>query len=197
MGEVALAALLCGFLAGSAAEERYYFDVYDIKRYVRVDCETATHVIEIGLDGKASSRDSIHQALFAAGLAKGKIPAVIMIDRRDDEGKRYEDRYEYEMRRVTGMLGMAYARCTDDWIKAWQARGGMRVVPDGTDDLPAEAWASSACDLSQIVGPNPVVPVFITPELAPELTPELTPQLPSGDVRGVVGVSAPLEPADE
>ena len=177
MGEVAIAAALCGLLAGSAAEERHYFDIQGIKRYVRVDCETETHVIEIGLDGKDSSRDSVHQALFAAHLAKGKIPAVIMIDRSGDDG-RYEGRFEYEMRQVTGMLGMAYARCSEDWIKAWQARGGVRVVPEDTDDLPRESWATSACDLSQIVGPQAVVPEFLTPALP---------------VTGVVGVSAPLD----
>ena len=177
MGEVAIAAALCGLLAGSAAEERHYFDVYDMKRYVRVDCETETHVIEIGLDEKDSARDSVHQALFAAHLAKGKIPAVIMIDRNGADG-RHEGRFEYEMRQVTGMLGMAYARCSEYWIKAWQARGGRRVVPDGTNDLPREAWATSACDLSQIVGPDVVVPAFIKPALP---------------VTGIVGVSAPLD----
>lgn len=177
MGEVAIAAALCGLLAGSAAEERHYFDVYGEKRYVRVDCETDTHVIEIGLDQKPSARDSVHQALFAAHLAKGKIPAVILIDRDGFEG-----RFEYEMRMVTGMLGLAYASCSADWITGWQARGGQRVVPEEADDLPAGGWAASRCDLTQIVGPDPVVPGFITPELP---------------VTGVVGVSAPLDPDGE
>lgn len=181
MGEVAIAAALCGLLAGSQAEERHYFDVYGEKRHVRVDCETDTHVIEIGLDAKSSSRDSVHQALFAARLAQGKIPAVIMIDRDGFEG-----RFEYEMRQVTGMIGLAYASCSADWISAWQARGGQRVVPEEANDLPAggqaAGWAASRCDLTQIVGPDPVVPAFITPELA---------------VTGVVGVLAPLDPDGE
>jgi hypothetical protein len=167
-------------LAGSSAEERHYFDVYDTKRHVRVDCETATHVIEIGLDGKDSARDSVHQALFAAHLATGKIPAVILIDR---DG--YEGRFEYEMRQVTGMLGLAYANCAAAWLEGWTARGGMRVVPDDSNDLPREAWVASRCDLSQIVGPDPVVPGFLVPEL------------PVTGVTGVTGVSAPLDPAGE
>jgi|GEM_PF-1142793 len=174
MGEVTIAAALCGLLAGSAVETNHYFDVNWERRHVEVDCETPTHVIEIGLDQKPDSRDSVHQALLAAYLTDfRKIPAVILIDRDDEEGK-----YELEMRRVTGMLGLAYATCSDKWIKAWQARGGMRVVPDGTNDLPKEAWATSACDLSQIVGPDVVMPEFIKPELP---------------VTGVVGVSAPLD----
>lgn len=185
MGEVALAALLCGYLAGSATEERHYFDVYGFKRYVRVDCETDTHVIEIGLDGTDSARDSIHQALFAAKLSKGKIPAVVLIDQYDEDDERYEGRFEYEMRQVTGMLGMAYVRCSETWIENWRYRRGMRVVPQDENDLPSAGWTSSMCDLSPIVGPNPVVPPFITPEF------------PSDDVTGVVGVSAPLDDASE
>ncbi|WP_167853442.1 hypothetical protein [Roseovarius aestuariivivens] len=37
-------------------------------------------MIEIGLDGKSSARDSLHQALFAEHLT-GKTPVVILIDR--------------------------------------------------------------------------------------------------------------------
>ena len=173
MGEVALAALLCGFLAGGVTEERHYFDIYETKRYVRVDCETATHVIEIGLDEKDSARDSVHQALFAAGLAAGKIPAVILIDRDGFEG-----RFEYEMRAVTGMLGMAYVSCSAGWIEAWTARGGKRVVAADVDDLPQAGWTRSLCDFGPIVGPERVVPPFITPELP---------------VTDLVGVSAPLD----
>lgn len=178
MGEVALAALLCGFLAGSATEERHYFDVYGQKRHVRVDCETDTHVIEIGLDEKASARDSVHQALFAAHLATNKIPAVILIDR---DG--YEGRFEYEMRQVTGLLGMAYVQCSAGWIEAWTARGGRRVVPVLDNDLPEAGWVRSLCDLGAIVGPDAVVPDFIRPDfLGPggAVAPQVT---------GVVGVS--------
>ena len=94
MGEVELAALLCAFLGGSEAETRHHFDVDDRDRHVRVDCETAGHVVEIGLDGTASARDSLHQALFSAHLT-GKSPAIILIDSDGRVG-----RYEHEMRHV-------------------------------------------------------------------------------------------------
>jgi len=174
MGEVALAALLCGYLAGGEVEEYHHFDVIGDDRHIEVDCETPTHVIEIGLDEKPGSRDSVHQALFSAYLTDfEKIPAVILIDRDGVEGK-----YELEMRQVTQMLGLAYASCSAGWIKAWKARGGMRIVPDNTNDLPEAGWTASLCDLAEIIGPEIVVPPFITPDLP---------------VTGVVGVSAPLE----
>ncbi len=179
MGEVSIAAALCGLLAGSAVETNHHFDVNWERRHIEVDCETATHVIEVGLDEKPDSRDSIHQALLAAYLTDlQKIPAVILIDRDGKEGK-----YELEMRRVTGLLGMAYASCSDKWIETWKARGAMRIVPDTMNDLPDGAWPAGLCDLSEIVGPDPVVPAF------------LTPALPADDVTSVVGVSAPLDTA--
>ncbi len=142
MGEVQLAALLCAFLAGSDAETRQYFDVNGLSRYVRVDCETQSHVIEIGLDGKASSRDSVHQALFAASLT-GKIPAVILIDRDGFEG-----RFEYEMRHVAPAAGVVYATCSRGAIERWAATSALR---DGAaNDLPREQ-AGLSCDLSRLL----------------------------------------------
>ncbi|MFN3209092.1 MAG: hypothetical protein ACE369_08840 [Roseovarius sp.] len=116
MGEVELAGLLCAFLSGSAAEQRHYFDVAGMKRYVRVDCETKGHVIELGLDGSASGRDSVHQALFAQHLT-GKAPVVILIDRDGHEG-----RFEFEMRHVTQAAGVLYLRCSEDAIHRWAGR---------------------------------------------------------------------------
>lgn len=157
MGEVELAALLCAFLAGSETETRHYFDDYDQKRYVRIDCETDTHVIEVGLDQKASSRDSVHQALFAAFLT-GKKPMVVLIDRDGFEG-----RFEYEMRQVTRAAGVAYARCSEDFIQRWAATAPFRAAGSDKrlDDLPREASARSQCDLTEGAGaqtrprPNP------------------------------------------
>lgn len=146
MGEVQIAALLCAFLFGGETETRQYFDVNGMKRYVRVDCETPSHVIEIGLDGTASARDSLHQALFFSDLT-GKRPMVILIDQ---DG--YEGRFEYEMRRVTAMTGVAYATCSKDLIVRWAATAGLRgaVPTTGADDLPANA-AATLCDLRELV----------------------------------------------
>ena len=146
MGEVQLAAMLCTFLAGADNETRHYFDVNDMKRYVRVDCETADHVIEIGLDGTASARDSVHQALFAAHLT-GKAPIVIVIDQ---DG--YEGRFEYELRIVSDMAGVAHARCSKAAILRWMESAPARAdtARHGAHDLPSGGNVKAACDLGRI-----------------------------------------------
>lgn len=143
MGEVELAALICAFLAGSADEQRQYFDINGMRRHVRVDCETDTHVIEIALDAKPSARDSLHQALFYAHLT-GKQPLVIIIDR---DG--YEGRFEYELRQTTAMTGMAYASCSEDFVVKWATTRGLRRVEG--DDLPKGSIAQAQCDLGPVL----------------------------------------------
>ena len=143
MNEVALAALLCGFLKGGAAELPHVFDNLGRDRRVRVDCETAELVIEVGLDGRSSARDSVHQAVFAAELT-GKIPLVVLIDTDGSEG-----RYEQETRIVTDRLGVAYANCSEDFIVAWAASSGLRG-PVPRDDLPATTSAR-ACALGAVM----------------------------------------------
>ena len=143
MGEVELAALFCAFLGGSQTETRHYFDSYDMKRHVRVDCETDSHVIEVGLDGKSSARDSVHQALFAAHLT-GKEPVVVLIDR---DG--YVGRFEHEMRLVTKAAGVTYIRCAQDVIVRWAATSGLRGAPRAprADDIPQAGNSAARCDL--------------------------------------------------
>lgn len=143
MSEVALAALLCGFLSGGATEVSQVFDNLGGPRRVRVDCETASHVMEVGLDGRSSARDSIHQAVFAAELT-GKTPIVLLIDTDGVEG-----RYEQETRIVAARLGIAYANCTEDFIVAWAATSPGRG-PQAEDDLPAD-HAARACNLGSVL----------------------------------------------
>ena len=142
MTEIQLTALLCAFLGGGEAETRQYFDVYGMARHVRVDCETPSHVIELGLDGTPSARDSVHQALFAAHLT-GKMPVVLMIDR---DG--YEGRFEYELRHTAPMAGVLYLRCTEAVIVRWAATAPGRGRAQ--DDLPATGNARTVCDLSAL-----------------------------------------------
>ncbi len=142
MGEVELAAMLCAFLGGAEAETHQFFDVNGLSRYIRVDCETPTHVIEIGLDGKSSARDSLHQALFSA-LLTGKSPAVVMIDRDGVEG-----RYEYELRQTSAMAGVGYISCAQDFIVRWRMTGPFRDVTG--DDLPRSTLARSRCNLANL-----------------------------------------------
>lgn len=145
MNEVAVTALLCTLLSGGETETRQYFPNIGEPRHVRIDCETPTHVIEVGLDNTASVRDSLHQALFGAELT-GKIPMVIVID---TDG--VEDRYQYETRIVTRKAGVAYGVCSRDFVQRWVATSPYRAL--GTDkslnDLPVDATARRHCDLGQ------------------------------------------------
>ena len=143
MGEVFLTALMCGFLGAAEAEVTHKFTNQDRTRRIRVDCETDTHVIEVGLDGKSSSRDSLHQAVFAS-LQSGKIPMVMMIDTDGVEG-----RYEQEMREVTTALGVAYATCDAAFIHRWAATAPFRARL-GQTDLPSFETRVTHCDLGPV-----------------------------------------------
>jgi hypothetical protein len=140
--------LLCGLLGGAEPETSHFFDVYGFERprYIRVDCETPTHVIEIGLDGRVSARDSVHQAVLAASFT-GKAPWVILIDTDGAEG-----RYELEMRHVTEYLGIAYTSCSAGFLQSWSASAGLRRPrAPGLSDLPDNPTAASRCPLGQII----------------------------------------------
>ncbi len=150
MGEVAIAAVFCTLLAGGDTEVRHFFDANGVKRHVRVDCETPTHVIEIGLDGSDSIRDSMHQALFSAYLTDyEKIPAVVLVDR---DG--IEDRHELEMRRIVELAGVVFGRCPAGAIERWAATAGMRAIPNTEDDLPGAALSHASCDLDALSLPE-------------------------------------------
>jgi hypothetical protein len=145
MTETEIALLLCGWLAGAEVEGRQYFDNQDGRRHVRVDCETPTHVIEVGLDGTASSRDSVHQAVFASVLT-GKIPMVVLIDRDGVEG-----RYEQEMRLVTDRLGIPYGVCAEAFVTRWRMTQPFRAAArTGADDLPDGAATAARCDIGDV-----------------------------------------------
>ncbi len=148
MTETEIALLLCSLLAGGEPEMRHDFANLGGSRGIRVDCETDSHVIEIGLDGKSSSRDSLHQALFAAELT-GKTPLVVLIDRDGEEG-----RYEYEMRRVAERIGVGYTTCTEDIVVRWHHTRRWRAT-EATHDLPLEGPARSLCNLADLLaGPG-------------------------------------------
>lgn len=120
MGELALSAILCSVLLGGTHQQKLpYSAAYDVS-YVKADCVTDTEVIEVGLDRKRSSMDSIHQALFAAHLS-GKAPKVIMIDTDGREGK-----YEYQVRITAQMAGVAYEAVDKDFLVRWQFSSYLR-----------------------------------------------------------------------
>ena len=143
MNELASTFLLCTLLSGGETETRHYFPNIGEERYVRIDCETPSHVIEVGLDNTPSNRDSVHQAIFA-GILTGKTPMVIVID---TDG--IEDRYQYELREVTKRAGVAYAVCSRDFVRRWVATSPYRELGLDKDlfDLPDEPLAKQHCNL--------------------------------------------------
>ena len=119
MGELGFSAIICSLLLGGQAEVRLPFSVGFDVNYVRSDCVTDTHVVEVGFD-KRSSLDSIQQALFAAHLT-GKTPKVILIDRDGRIGK-----YETRIRATAAMAGVEFESISDDFLIRWQMTSWLR-----------------------------------------------------------------------
>lgn len=119
MNELILAAIFCIQMLGGETEVPHAYTVgYDLHR-IRVDCETETAVIEVGLD-KRRSLDSIHQALFAATLT-GKRPEVMIID---TDGR--EDQFEYQIRTVAAATGVDYRVLDKDFLIRWRMTDYLR-----------------------------------------------------------------------
>lgn len=120
-GEIELAAILCSLVLGGEAGTRHGYDAAGQDHYIVVDCETDTHVIEVGLDSRRGSFDSVHQALFAAHLT-GKAPMVAIID---TNGR--EEAQEYQVETVARSLGVAYGSWTEDALVRMQMTWPFRV----------------------------------------------------------------------
>lgn len=112
MNEAEAILILCAMLGGEP-EVRHTYTIDDGKYHVRLDCETDTHAIEVGLD-KRSSLDSVQQAEFAGWLA-GKEPMVILIDRDGVEGA-----IEYRVKTAARRMGVVYRTYSDDFLLRWQ-----------------------------------------------------------------------------
>ncbi len=119
MSEALLAPILCALLLDGTSEARQpYSAAYDLT-YIKVDCITGTHVIEVGLDTR-SSYDSLHQALFAAHLT-GLTPMVVMIDTDGREGAA-----EYQVRTTAEIAGVEYRVYDKDFLLRWQMTDWLR-----------------------------------------------------------------------
>lgn len=112
--EVELAAILCGLIMGGASEVRHDYVAAGRDHHVRIDCETATHVIEVGFDATRSSLDSLHQALFAAELT-GKLPMIVVIDTNG-----IEEAVEYQLETVARRMGVSYLTVDEAFLVRWQ-----------------------------------------------------------------------------
>ena len=142
MTEIYYIGLLCTLLGGGDEEARRTFEMISEgkDRWIRVDCETHTHVIEVGMDGDSSLRDSVHQATFASILT-GKRPMVVIIDRDGILG-----RYEREIADVAEVLQIAYARCAAGFLESWSATTGSgRARTRAGHDLPLDPTLSGRC----------------------------------------------------
>lgn len=113
MNEAGFIAILCGMILGGSEEPRLDFvGSYDLlgaaqENHAYIDCETDTHVIEVGLD-KRSSLDSLQQAVFAS-VHTGKTPKIIIIDRDGDVG-----RWETRIRTAARAVDVEFELISDD-----------------------------------------------------------------------------------
>jgi hypothetical protein len=122
--ETELTLALCAFLLGGEVEVRHDFTLAEDRSHIRVDCETDSHVYEVGLDGKSSSYDSVVQALFAAELT-GKLPAIVIIDTNG-----VEDHEEYRVRVAARAAGVSYLTVDRDLLIRWQMTWPFRLRKD-------------------------------------------------------------------
>ena len=93
--------IYCDLIGGKTEVRHNYTTAAGETGFIIVDCETATEVIEGGLD-KRSSLDSIQQALFF-GYLTGKKPVVVIYDTDGIEGK-----IEYRLKITTKLTGIAF-----------------------------------------------------------------------------------------
>lgn len=132
--EADLAAIICALHFGGETEVRHPYVAQNTQHYIRVDCETDTHVIEIGLDGSRGSMDSLHQALFAASLT-GKEPMIVIIDRNAEA-----EAVEWQVRETARAAGVAFLSIDRDRLIRWQMTEPFRqraaaIRGDGRDDV--------------------------------------------------------------
>jgi hypothetical protein len=112
--------ILCALLGGEP-EVRVPYTIDAVETYVRVDCITDTHAIEMGLDTTRSAYDSVHQATFNA-IRTDRLPMVILID---TDG--IESQYEYQIETVSRHHGVDYAVWDEDRLIRWQMTAPFRA----------------------------------------------------------------------
>jgi hypothetical protein len=121
MTEADLIPILCTFLLGGEPEVRVGYSIDAGAHYIRIDCLTDTHAVEIGLDGRRSSLDSVQQALFAAALT-GRAPMVVLVD---TDGA--EDPVEFNVKTAAGAADVAYRVIDADFLLRLQMTEPFRA----------------------------------------------------------------------
>ena len=92
----------CCTVGGETETQHDYEYTKDQSSYVKVDCETETHVYEGGRDDTRGSLDSLQQALFFSILTN-KVPAVVIYDTDDKLG-----RFEYRIKTACEKVGVEF-----------------------------------------------------------------------------------------
>ncbi len=121
MFEADLIPIICMALFAGEPEVRVNYTIDDGTHYIRADCITDTHAIEIGLDDRRSSFDSVHQAIFAAHLTD-RLPMVVMVDTNG-----VEERAEFQVETVARQLGVAYLVFDLDFLIRMQMTAPFRT----------------------------------------------------------------------
>jgi hypothetical protein len=122
MTEADLIPILCSLMLSGTPEARVEYSIAEGTHHIRVDCLTETHGIEIGLDGRRSSLDSVQQALFAAALT-GRAPMVVLID---TDGA--EDAVEYRVETAARAAGVTYRVVDVDFLVRLQMTAHFRAM---------------------------------------------------------------------
>lgn len=122
MTEAEAILIICAMLGGEP-ESRHNYQIQGRNHHIKVDCETETHVIEVGMD-KRSSLDSVQQADFASWLSHKK-SKVIIVDTDGSEGS-----IEYRIDTAARRLGVEYATVSDEYLRRWQMTAYFRQVRD-------------------------------------------------------------------
>jgi len=121
MLEVDLIPIICVLLFGGVPEARVNYHIDAGSHHVRVDCLTETHAIEIGLDARRSSYDSVHQAVFAAAQSD-RDPMVVMVDTNG-----VEDNAEFQVETVARQTEVNYIVYDLDYLIRMQMTAPFRT----------------------------------------------------------------------
>jgi hypothetical protein len=122
MTEADLIPIICAILLGGDPEVRVGYTIAGGPHHIRIDCLTDAHAIEIGLDGRRSSLDSVQQALFAAGLT-ARAPLVVLVD---TDGT--EDAIEYRVKTAARIAGVSYRALDVDFLLRLQMTAPFRAM---------------------------------------------------------------------
>ena len=120
MYEAELLHIICVLILGGTPELRTPYVIDDGDHHIRIDCLTPTHAVEIGLDDRRSSLDSVHQAIFAAHLTDRE-PMVVLVDTNG-----VEEAIEFQVETVARDLGVAYRVLDRDFILRMQMTAHLR-----------------------------------------------------------------------